>query len=140
MPKNPHAPKGLDFGWKVRAWLELNKRNGRGPESETALAALVHETQPRVSRACNTGDPKLGVARKIARAMGMSLDYLSDPDAPFPEQKSGEAWDSLSSILTVEERDYLAEKVRVPGVRELLLPPRESSRGSPLGTPRGSRP
>lgn len=122
----------MHFGEKVAAWLHRNDAEGAQPSTHEGLATRIHEPQPKVSRAIKTGQPKLHVAHKIARVMGMSLDYLSDADLAYPPRED-DAWDLFVAGLTPDERARLAEQLRQPGVRALLL----ASRGAPA-TSRGA--
>ncbi len=114
---------GLHFGEKVRAWLNRNKaaRPRRHPCSDSELAKECDEDQPLISRALNSGNPKLEVARKIAARMGESLDYLADPLLKWPINDEDEAWDSFVGSLSPSQRGRLAVRMRQAGVRDLLL-------------------
>lgn len=139
MARSPYANrKGLHFGEKVAAWLKTNGGHPL-PGSHKALAELIRETQPRVSRAIKSGTPQLHVARKIAAVMGMSLDYLSDPDALYPPVGDA-AWEAFEGGLSPEQRARFAERLRSPAVRDLLLESRGGAEAHPSPRPRGSRP
>lgn len=96
----------MHFGEKVAAWLRRNAADGVQPSTHEALALRVREPQPKVSRAIRSGQPKLHVAHKIARVMGLSLDYLADADQPYPPQDS-EAWDAFVSSLTLRQKQSI---------------------------------
>lgn len=129
----------MHFGEKVRAWLDRNKHAKPRvyPGTDSELADLVEEDQPLVSRALNSGNPKLRVARKIAGAMLESLDYLADPSRRWPIEDADEDWDSFVSALDPVRRVRLAARLRVGAVRDLLLGGGQGPHGEP---PQGPRP
>lgn len=137
-------PRGLHFGEKVSVILKRNAAEGLEPSTPKALADRARETHPRVYRALKSHDPKLRMARKIARVLGESLDFLADPDRDFRSRTPGERWDSFVSTLSPEERDAIAETLsRSSDVRRLLLAYADRARsgpGGPTATPTESRP
>jgi hypothetical protein len=119
VPREQPSKRGLHFGEKLAAWMRGDPAAGRPPVSERELASAVGTTQATINYTVRNGSPKVDLALRIARRMRMSLDYLADPQQPYPPQ-ADERLDVLMGSLTPSERDALAATVSVPGVLELV--------------------
>lgn len=125
---------GLHFGEKVHVWLRRNRIEGRTPDSVRSLAEEVGETAPRMGRGLSTGDPRLSIARKVARLMGESLDFLVDDSQRYPAESPGAQWESLVGSLSPDEKRAIALAMsRGPEVRRLLLAYADRDRSGPGG-------
>lgn len=135
-PRKSQEPKGLRFGEKVRILLARNAEEEVEPSTPKALADAIHVDNPKVYRAMKSHEPKLGLARKIARALGESLDFLCDPERGIEDRAPGDRWESFVSGLSPTERDAIAGALsRSPDVRRLLLAYADRARSGPTGQP-----
>lgn len=70
---------------KIAMWLEDQRAVGRHPNSVTALARELGETQPKVRRWVKMGQRlKHDEAAAVAEMMGVTVDYLLDESQPYP--------------------------------------------------------
>lgn len=106
--RKPPRPK-WDLGRKVSHWLAQQHADGREPSSPTALARLLSVGQKTVWHWITEGrQPAARTAKKLADAMGVSLDWLTDDEQPWPPRDM-----EIEAVLRLIPSDQIAVIARI---------------------------
>lgn len=119
-PDDPGPPYSV--GWKVARWLQHQRTTGGTPANPTALARAVGCDNKTVEGWIKRGNrPRADLVDKLARVMGVSLDWLGSPKSGWPPPDDMQQ--RLSALLAASspaEQVAILEALGDPKMRRAL--------------------
>lgn len=134
------------LGEKISRWLDDQRRAGKTPASEAALAEVLGVSQPTVNRWVMAGRrPRGDRLRRLSMVMGIDALWLTDDDErDWPPPPEAYRLDVVLAELTPEERRAVVSALGDARIRQALVAfgaaqAQPGGKSPPAGTPRKER-
>lgn len=115
-------PTPWTFGRKVIRLLQERRATRRPPYTPAALARTVRCDPGAVYKWRDKGsEPTVAVALRVARTLGVPLDWLCDEGAGFPVPEASQGLLEVLKGLPARDRAELLEAMSDPTARRVAL-------------------